>query len=72
MLGLRVACRRWLRWVRLTLVAVAGALTLITGFFGMNVRFPGYLSATAFWAILGGMVVSLIGLIGFFRYKRWL
>jgi magnesium transporter len=47
-------------------------LTVITGFFGMNVHFPGYQSSTAFWAILGGMAVALIGLIGFFRYKRWL
>ena len=47
-------------------------LTLITGLFGMNVRFPGFESAAAFWGIVAAMVVLLVGLIGFFRYKRWL
>ena len=47
-------------------------LTLITGLFGMNVRFPGFESGTAFWGIVAAMVVVLVGLIGFFRYKRWL
>jgi magnesium transporter len=47
-------------------------LTLITGLFGMNVHFPGFASAEAFWAIMGAMVVVLVGMIGFFRYKRWL
>ena len=57
----------------LTVVSVVMLpLTLITGFFGMNVHFPGYDSAPAFWAILGVMVVALVGMIGFFRYKRWL
>jgi magnesium transporter len=57
----------------LTIISVVMLpLTLITGFFGMNVHFPGYQSAAAFWGILAGMVVALIGLIGFFRYKRWL
>jgi magnesium transporter len=47
-------------------------LTLITGFFGMNVRFPGYDTAWAFWAVFAGMIVSLVGILAFFRYKRWL
>jgi magnesium transporter len=47
-------------------------LTLITGFFGMNLRFPGYDTAWAFWVVFAGMVVSLVGLLTFFRYKRWL
>jgi magnesium transporter len=47
-------------------------LTLITGFFGMNVRFPGFDTAWAFWVIFAGMVVSLAGLLAFFRFKRWL
>jgi magnesium transporter len=47
-------------------------LTLITGFFGMNVNFPGYGTAWAFWMIFSGMVASLIGLLAFFRFKRWL
>jgi magnesium transporter len=47
-------------------------LTLITGFFGMNVHFPGYETAWAFWVVFVGMVVSLAGMLTFFRYKRWL
>jgi magnesium transporter len=47
-------------------------LTLITGFFGMNVRFPGFATVWAFWAIFVGMVVTLVGLLAFFRLKRWL
>ncbi|HEY6962264.1 MAG TPA: magnesium transporter CorA family protein [Gaiellaceae bacterium] len=47
-------------------------LTLITGFFGMNVRFPGFDTAWAFWTISVLMAFVLGGLVGFFRYKRWL
>jgi magnesium transporter len=47
-------------------------LTLITGFFGMNVQFPGFGTVWAFWTIFAGMAVSLVGLLAFFRYKRWL
>ncbi len=47
-------------------------LTLITGLFGMNVDFPGFATAEAFWAIVGTMVVLGAGLVAFFRYKRWL
>jgi len=47
-------------------------LTLITGFFGMNVHFPGFGAVWAFWAIFVGMVMTLIGLLAFFRLKRWL
>src|SRR5579871_4395599 len=47
-------------------------LTLITGFFGMNVQFPGFGSTWAFWVIFAVMVISLVAMLGFFRYKRWL
>ncbi len=47
-------------------------LTLITGIFGMNVKFPGFDTVWAFWVIFAGMLVTLVGLLGFFRYKRWL
>jgi magnesium transporter len=47
-------------------------LTLITGIFGMNVRFPGFETSAAWWGIVGGMVAILATLLGFFRYKRWL
>jgi magnesium transporter len=47
-------------------------LTLITGIFGMNVHFPGFEGATAFWAIGAVMLALAIGLTAFFRLKRWL
>jgi magnesium transporter len=47
-------------------------LTLITGFFGMNVRFPGFDSVWAFWVIFVAMVATLGSLLAFFRLKRWL
>jgi len=47
-------------------------LTLITGFFGMNLQFPGYDTVWAFWTVFGVMCVTLVGLLAFFRYKRWL
>ncbi|HEY6150224.1 MAG TPA: magnesium transporter CorA family protein [Gaiellaceae bacterium] len=47
-------------------------LTLITGIFGMNVHFPGFDTAAAWWGILGGMIAALAALLGFFRFKRWL
>src|SRR5213083_2788048 len=47
-------------------------LTLITGIFGMNVLFPGEHTHAAFWAIVGLMVTVIVGMIGFFKYKRWL
>src|SRR6187431_1704515 len=47
-------------------------LTLITGIFGMNVHFPGFEGATAFWVIVAFMLGLALGLTAFFRLKRWL
>jgi len=47
-------------------------LTFITGLFGMNVKFPGFDTAQAFWAILGMFAVVLLAMLGFFRWKKWL
>ena len=47
-------------------------LTLITGIFGMNVHFPGFETAAAFWVLAGFMLGLAIGLTAFFRLKRWL
>jgi magnesium transporter len=47
-------------------------LTLITGIFGMNVHFPGFEGATAFWVVVAFMVGLALGLTAFFRLKRWL
>ena len=47
-------------------------LTFLTGLFGMNVNFPGFGSGTAFWIILGFFIAVIGGMLGFFRWKRWL
>jgi magnesium transporter len=47
-------------------------LTLIVGLFGMNVAFPGEGTHEAFWVIVGVMIAALIGMVAFFRWKKWL
>jgi magnesium transporter len=47
-------------------------LTVITGFFGMNVRFPGFDTTTGFFVTVGVMLVTIVGMLGFFHWKRWL
>ena len=47
-------------------------LTLIASIWGMNVGVPGQGSIHAFWVIVGVMVVTLGGSIGYFRYRGWL
>ncbi len=47
-------------------------LTLITGIFGMNFRhMPLLVARHGFWDMMGLMAVIAIGLLAFFRYKRW-
>jgi magnesium transporter len=45
---------------------------VITGIFGMNVKFPGEFTAVGFWSICALMLCSIIGMVAFFRWKRWL
>ena len=47
-------------------------LTFITGFFGMNVHFPGFDSFGGFIGTIVAMVIIVAAMLGFFRYKRWL
>ncbi|MES1247456.1 MAG: magnesium transporter CorA family protein [Actinomycetota bacterium] len=47
-------------------------LTFLTGFFGMNVKFPGFDTWEGFLATVGIMLAVLVSMLGFFRYKRWL
>ncbi len=47
-------------------------LTLIASIFGMNVHFPGFGTAHAFWAIVASMAVTIVAMVWFFRSKRWL
>jgi magnesium transporter len=53
-------------------LVVLTPLTFITGFFGMNVHFPGFNGWDAFFASLGFMVATVVGMLAFFRWKRWL
>jgi magnesium transporter len=60
---------------RLAAVAtIFGTLTVITGVYGMNVRFPGMAegSLRPFWAIMGLMVAVTGVFFAIFRGKRWL
>jgi magnesium transporter len=53
-------------------LVVLTPLSFITGFFGMNVHFPGYGTWDAFFAALGFMAVTVGGMLAFFRWKKWL
>jgi len=57
----------------LTIISVTMLpLTLMTGIFGMNVIYPGEATRVAFWVILAGLVATLVAMVGFFRWKRWI
>jgi magnesium transporter len=47
-------------------------LTLIASIFGMNVRVPGEGEIMPFWALFAIMVGLGLGMLAFFRYRRWL
>src|SRR4029079_5621407 len=47
-------------------------LTFLTGFFWMNVHFPGFNSSNGFLVTLVAMVVVVGSMLGFFRWKKWL
>ena len=47
-------------------------LTFLTGFFGMNVHFPGFDTAAGFIATVALFIVTIAGMLGFFRWKKWL
>lgn len=48
-------------------------LTFITGLYGMNFdNMPGLHSRYGYYIALGLMVLTTAGLLGYFRYERWL
>ena len=50
-------------------------LTFLTGLFGMNVQLPFREALTAiehFWSIILAMGLIALGMIGIFRWKKWL
>jgi len=58
----------------LTLItAIFMPLTLITGIFGMNFDFiPGLHKAYGFWLSVAAMMGVVVGMLVYFRHKRWL
>jgi Mg2+ and Co2+ transporter CorA len=38
----------------------------------MNVHFPGFGSTTGFVVTIGLMLVTIVAMLGFFRWKKWL
>lgn len=47
-------------------------LTVITGFFGMNVKLPGESNPHSVWYILCGMAALSVTMLSFFRYRKWI
>ncbi|HEY7195876.1 MAG TPA: magnesium transporter CorA family protein [Gaiellaceae bacterium] len=57
----------------LTIISVTMLpLSLIAGVFGMNVAFPGSNGHPAFWVIIAVMLATVVAMLGFFRWRRWL
>jgi magnesium transporter len=46
-------------------------LTLLASIFGMNVDFPGFGTAEAFWLIIAAMVAIFAAVLAFFRWRRF-
>jgi len=53
-----------------SIVLMTGAL--IAGLYGMNVDLPGGKSPAMFWILLGIMLALSVGLLVFFRKRRWI
>jgi magnesium transporter len=47
-------------------------LTVITGLFGMNVHLPGNDHPFTLWLILLGMLSLSLGMIAYFKYRKWM
>ena len=47
-------------------------LTLVASIWGMNVGVPGEGDTTAFYVVVGVMVVILVGMLAWFRRRGWL
>jgi len=56
-----------------TITVIALPLTVVTSFFGMNFEsLPGIHNPIAFWIAMGFMLSTVIGLLIWFRMKRWI
>ena len=52
--------------------AIIAVPTLVTGFYGQNVPYPGFQHAVGFWTSTLVMIVSVVALYVVFRWKDWL
>ena len=52
--------------------AIVAVPTLVTGFFGMNVPFPGYGRPGGVWTALGFMTIASVALFVLFKKRGWL
>jgi len=50
-------------------------LTLVAGLYGMNMKLPlvgSEVDPRPFWWLISGMAAAVLGMLGLFRYKRWI
>jgi magnesium transporter len=52
--------------------AIIAVPTLITGYYGMNVKYPGITTVWGFWLSVGLMVVASLALYSAFKRREWL
>jgi magnesium transporter len=53
-------------------VAIIAVPTAVTGFFGMNVPYPGFGHRAGFLVSIAIMLIAAIVLFGIFKTKKWL
>ena len=57
------------------LTVIVAPLTLVAGIYGMNMKLPGVANDTdprPFWRLIGAMTATVIGMLLFFRRRRWM
>jgi magnesium transporter len=50
---------------------LAVPLVIITGFFGMNLRLPWSNNSLGVWYASAAMILSILGVLWYFKRKRW-
>ena len=57
------------------MTVIVAPLTLVAGLYGMNMRLPGVgdqAGSAPFWWLVGGMALTVVVMLAFFRTRRWL
>ena len=70
----RLSCPGTLTFIpqMLAISVVILPLTLIASIWGMNSKVPGQDNLAAFFVVLGGMLVILIGMVVWFKRRGWI